>query len=94
MDELILIGILILGGFALSKKKCTSGMNDPETSLANIHRGVANGWYTCKLTREKNGKAAVILTGKDANGDDYSDLYPVSENTWQTLKAEGYEIWA
>lgn len=90
MDTLILIAIATGCFLALRKSKATAGMNDKESSLDNIHRGVANGWYTCKLTRV-NSKPAVILTGKDANGDDYSDLYPVSEKTWQTLKAEGYE---
>ena len=93
MDGLVIIGILVLGGFIIKAvgSKGTAGMNDAETTLANIRRGVANGWYSCVLTRV-NGKPAVRLSGKSTDGNTYSDVYPVSEETWQTLKADGYEI--
>ena len=91
MDRFILIALLFGVGVAISRRaKGTAGMNDPETDIVNIRRGVANGWYTCVLTRV-NGKPAVRLSGNLQDGKPYTDVYPVSEQTWQTLKAEGYK---
>lgn len=94
MNKLLLIGAIFLGGIVITKhkKKGTAGLNDPQVSLDNIRRGVANGWYTCKLLRTADGKAAVELSGKKTDGKYYSDIYPVAEETWQMLKAEGYEL--
>lgn len=92
MKKYLLIGIAAVFCFAfLRKAKGTAGMNDPETSLDNIRRGVANGWYTCLLTRV-NGKPAVRLSGKTTDGWTSTGVYPVSEKTWQTLKNEGYKV--
>lgn len=92
MDTLILIVIATACTLAFIRKaEGTSGMNDPEATIDNIRRGVANGWYTCVLTRIE-GKPAVKLSGKDAAGNDYEDVYPVSESTWQTLASEGYNV--
>ena len=93
MDGLVVIGILLLGGFLISvqKNKGAAGMQDDPVSLNNIRRGVANGWYTCTLTRV-DGEPAVRLTGKTVvGGKQYTDVYPISETDWQTLRAEGYE---
>ena len=92
MDTLILIVIATACTLAFIRKaEGTSGMNDTEATIDNIRRGVANGWYTCVLSRIE-GKPAVKLSGKDASGNDYEDVYPVSESTWQTLAGEGYKI--
>ena len=92
MKKYLLIGLAAVFCFAfLRKAKGTAGMSDPETSLDNIRRGVANGWYTCTLTRV-NGKPAVRLSGKTTDGKQSTDVYPVSETTWQTLKNEGYKV--
>lgn len=94
MDKKLLICVLVLGCLVITehKKKGTAGLNDPQVSLDNIRRGVANGWYTCKLVRTSDGIPAVRLSGKNTDGKYYSDVYPVSEETWQTLKNDGYGI--
>ena len=92
METLFVIALITACGLAFLKgAKGTAGMNDPETDIANIRRGVANGWYTCTLTRV-NGKPAVRLSGKTTDGKQSTDVYPVSETTWQTLKNEGYKV--
>ena len=89
MNELILIGILVLGGIAMAKAKGASGMSDKPVSIENIRRGVSQGWYTARLTH-KNGKPAIFLSGRTADGKVFSDVYPISQADWDTLKAEGY----
>lgn len=92
MDTLILIAIVTGCAFAFMRSaNGTSGMNDTEVTLDNIRRGVKNGWYRCVLVRSE-GQPAVKLVGKDTTGNDYEDIYPVSEKTWQTLLNEGYKI--
>lgn len=92
METLFVIALITACGLAfLRGAQGTAGMNDPETDIANIRRGVANGWYTCVLTRV-DGKAAVRLSGKKPTGENYTDVYPVSEQTWQTLKNDGYKV--
>ena len=92
MNELVLIGILLLGGLLIRQAaKSTSGMNDPRPTLDNIRRGVANGWYTAQLTRV-NGQPAIRLSGTRTDDTQFVDVYPISENDWQTLKKEGFPI--
>jgi hypothetical protein len=90
MNEFILIGILVLGGIAMAKAaKGASGMSDKSVSIENIRRGVAQGWYTARLTH-KNGKPAIFLSGRTADGKVFSDVYPIAQADWDALKAEGY----
>lgn len=91
MNELILIGILLLGGIAMAaaKNKGASGMSDKPVSIENIRRGVAQGWYTAKLTHV-SGQPAIILSGRTADGKVFSDVYPIAQSDWDALKAEGY----
>lgn len=90
MNELILIGILVLGGIAMAKAaKGASGMSDKPVSIENIRRGVSQGWYTAKLTHV-SGQPAIILSGRTADGKVFSDVYPIAQADWDTLKAEGY----
>lgn len=94
MDGVIIIGILLIGGWLIkraSDKQGTSGMNDKAVSLDNIRKGVERGWYHATL-RRINGKPAIYLYGIDRNGNEYGDTYPISENDWQTLKKEGYTV--
>ena len=90
-------GLLIIGGIVLavafmrSATHGMSGMNDKPVFLDSIRMGVARGWYAATLTRV-DGKPAIRLFGKDANGDDYGDVFPISEHDWQTLKNEGYSV--
>lgn len=94
MDGLVIISILILGGFLMAVTKnrdeSVNGMEDDPVSIENIRRGVANGWYTCVLTRVDN-IPAVRLSGRTADGKTYTDVFAVTEEDWQALKKEGYE---
>ena len=93
MDGLIIISILLLGGLAIAaaKKNSVDGMSDKPVSINNIRMGVERGWYTATLCIVQ-GIPAIRLTGKDASGKTYSDVYPISEQDWETLKAEGYNV--
>ena len=91
MNELVIIGILLLGGLLIRQAaKSTSGMNDKAVSLDNIRKGVERGWYKARLTRV-NGQPAIYLYGLNTAGNEYGDTYPISENDWQTLKNDGYK---
>lgn len=59
-------------------------MSDPETSYENIQRGVANGWYTCEKLLV-DGQPAVRLSGKVTDGKQFTDVYPVSWETYNKL---------
>jgi hypothetical protein len=89
MNELILIGILLLGGIAIAKAKGANGMQDNPVSIDNIRRGVSQGWYTAKLTHV-SGQTAIILSGRTADGKVFSGTYPIAQSDWDALKAEGY----
>lgn len=94
MDGIVVISLLVLGGLlmaARNREESVYGMEDDPVSIENIRRGVANGWYTCVLTRV-NGIPAVRLSGRTADGNDYTDVFAVTEEDWQTLKKEGYKV--
>lgn len=93
MDGLVIISILILGGLIVRKLQPSTvrGLEDKPVSIEDIRRGVANGWYTAVLV-VADGTPAVRLSGRLANGKTYTDIYPVTESDWQTLKNEGYEV--
>ena len=92
MDGFVIIGILLLGGLLIRQSaKATAGMTDTPVSIDNIQKGVARGWYTAELTRV-DGQPAVRLSGTTTDGTYTSDVYPIAESDWQTLKAEGYKV--
>ena len=95
MDGLIITAIILGVAFAAiagcKRNDDISGIEDDPVSIENIRSGVANGWYTCVLTRV-NGLPAVRLSGKVVNGKQFTDVYPITESDWQTLKADGYEV--
>ena len=95
MDGLIITAIILGVAFAAiadrKRNDDISGMEETPVLIENIRRGVANGWYTCILTRV-NGSPAVRLSGKAVNGKQFTDVYPITEADWQTLKAEGYKV--
>ena len=92
-NGLFIIGVLAVVAFVATaaKRRSVDGMQDNPVSLWNIRTGVARGWYKATLVR-KNGQPGIYLYGKDADGNNYGDIFPISENDWQTLKAEGYDV--
>ena len=95
MGGLIIVSILVLGGFLMAATKnrdaSVYGMEDDPVSIENIRSGVANRWYTCVLTRVNN-IPAVRLSGRTTDGKIYTDVFTVTEEDWQTLKNEGYKV--
>ena len=95
MDGLVIISILVLGGFLMAatknRNKSVYGMEDDPISAEDIRKGVQNGWYTCTLIIV-DGIPAVRLYGKTVKGEPYYGLYRVSEEDWNTLKNEGYKV--
>ena len=93
MDGLFVISLLVLGGLfiaAAPKHNSVDGMEDTPVSIDNIRKGVARGWYSATLCRV-DGVPAVRLTG-EVGGKPYSDVFPITEEDWQTLKNEGYSV--
>ena len=96
MTDGLVIGAIILGiAFAAiagrKSQASMNGMEDTPVSIDNIRKGVANGWYTALLTTV-DGIPAVRLSGKTAAGKDFTDVYPIRPEDWQTLKSEGYQV--
>lgn len=95
MDGIVIISALaafvLFCVAARPSQAAAQGMEDTPVSIDNIRRGVQNGWYTCVLVRV-DGIPAVHLTGKTADGKTYSDVYPITQEDWNTLKAEGYQV--
>lgn len=92
MDGIVAIGVLAAIAIAcFAQARRVNGLDEDLVSAANVRRGVVNGWYECTLVRVDN-QPAVHLSGKLANGETYSDLFPISEADWQALKMEGYHV--
>ena len=94
MDGLVILAILLLGGFAIAAAKKhdgVEGMQDTPVTIDNVRKGVSRGWYKATLKRV-DGKPAIYLYGIAANGEQYGDTFPISEADWQTLKDEGYNV--
>ena len=86
MDGIVIIGLLLLGGALIARSaKATAGMDDTPVSLDNIRKGIKNGWYTAELG-VYNSTPCVKLTGKDKNGKDFSDYYPISSEDFIILR--------
>ena len=77
--------------FMATNHRSVKGMDDKPVSLDNIRKGVARGWYKATLVR-RQGKPYIYLYGKNAEGNNYGDIYPISEEDWQTLKAEHFNV--
>ena len=94
-DGLVILGILAAVAFmaAVRKPKQSEidGMKDEPVSAANIRKGVSRGWYQAVLTRV-DGKPAVRLSGKSADGKQYTDVFPITQADFDSLQAEGYLI--
>lgn len=65
-------------------------MTDPMPTLDNLKRGIANGWYTAKLTTF-DGQQAVELSGKLTDGTPYVDIYPITEDIANELRKIGVQ---
>lgn len=84
---LILIGVLCIAGRCRTEK--TLGrLSDRPLSLDNILMGVERGWYRAKTEKTSFGYA-VYLSGTKATGEETTDIYPISEETYNELKQRG-----
>lgn len=92
MDGIVIIAALAAVAIfaAAAKSDGTAGMSDTPVSAENVRKGVSRGWYKAALTRV-NGQPAIYLYGKDTNGLEYGDKFPISETEWQQLKSEGFD---
>ena len=94
MTGIIVIGALAAMALIAAAAKPTAdiyGMEDQPVAIENIRKGVQNGWYDCTLVYV-NGKPAVRLSGRTADGRPYSDVFPITQEDWNTLKSEGYKV--
>ena len=93
MDGILIIGLLLLGGFAIAaaNKKNVAGLEDSPVSAENIRKGVQRGWYNAVLVRVNN-MPCVRLSGRTANGKDYTDVFPITQEDFDALQREGYLI--
>lgn len=94
--ETALIGIALAGLVALfalntGRNMGAGKVTDPMPSLENIRMGIRRGWYTAVLKR-MYGKPFVVLSGKDTNGEQTTDIYPISEQTFKALKNDGVQV--
>lgn len=89
MKPITAIGLALAAAVAwkLLKKRSEKigAMTDPMPTLENLKRGIANGWYTAKLTTI-NGQQAVELSGKLTNGQFFADVYPISPDVAEEIK--------
>ena len=95
MDGIVIIGIVavvaLLAAAARPSEAAVFGMEDKPVDAAQIRRGVQNGWYEAVLVRV-DGKPAVRLSGRLANGSDFTDVFPITQDDFDSLQAEGYLI--
>ena len=95
MEGIIFIGILaaavLITAAAKPISKDVAGMEDTPVLIDNIRKGVQRGWYSAVLVMV-DGIPAVRLSGRTADGNIYSDTYPITAADWQALKDEGYEV--
>lgn len=84
---LILISVLYVAG--RKRTEATVGrLSDRPLNLDNILMGVERGWYKARTTKTSFGYA-VYLSGTKADGTETTDIYPISEETYNALKAKG-----
>lgn len=76
--------ILVLAG----KNKKIGKLSDSPLNADNILMGVSRGWYTAKLGNSENGYT-VQLSGKNTDGSSTTDVYPITEETYNTLVSKG-----
>ena len=90
MKPITAIGLSVAVAIAwkLLKKRSVSGigtMSDPMPTLDNLKRGIANGWYTARLTIV-DGQQAVELSGKLTDGTFYEYVYTISPEVAKELR--------
>ena len=80
----VTIGLIYMA----NQQSAVGAMDDIPPTLDNLKRGIANGWYTAQLTMV-NGQQAVRLSGKLTDGREYSDVYPITVEVANELRAMG-----
>ena len=87
--------LLLLGGAALylidrkAKAKPVGKLSDEPLDLDNILRGVSEGWYTARPQIMDGFGYVVWLAGKKADGQFYEEVFPIREETYNALIAQG-----
>lgn len=66
-------------------------LTDAPLDLNNILMGVSRGWYTARAEELAGWGYVVWLTGKKADGEPVEDVYPISKQTYEALKAQGVD---
>lgn len=76
-----------LCGYQLAKHKMNIYV-----SIDNIRKGVRNKWYNAAVVSAENGYF-VHLTGKSADGEDFSGYYPITVGTYYSLiEQDGLQV--
>ena len=71
------------------RRKCKATA-DGEVSLANIRKGIKNGWYSAQLL-EMDGKWYVQLSGTKTDGTQDVGVYEITQATFDALKSDGVQ---
>ena len=79
--------LALAAGFAAVKLFCKR-KDTGEISLANIRRGIKNGWYSAQLL-DMDDKYYVQLSGKRTDGSEEQGVYEISKATFDALKTDG-----
>jgi hypothetical protein len=87
----IAVGIVAIAAASKQSQAAKKGFDTKPVDIDSIRHGVKEGWYTATLTR-LDDTPAVNLTGKLANGKDFSDSFALREVDFIALKNEGYPV--
>lgn len=87
LTTLLIIGAIILIGRKRTEQ-AVGKLSDRPLDLQNILMGVERGWYKARADKTTYGYV-VYLSGKKADGSTTEDVYPISEETYNALKAKG-----
>lgn len=81
--------LALLAGFAAGL--FISRSKTGEVSLANVRRGIKNGWYSAMLL-EVDGKYYAELSGTRTDGTSETGVYEISKATFDALKSDGVQM--
>lgn len=82
------IGVATAWKILRKRSQKIGAMSDAMPTLDNLKRGIANGWYTARLTIV-DGQQAVELSGKLIDGKPFQDVHPITIAVAQELRKMG-----